>query len=83
LTTSDSTKTYHKQVKKLFEETAQKKAIETKFVQRESPINGTLFLMSLVMVVFQHGVIVLDQLAKTASKINPKLRVSRIGLQTF
>jgi hypothetical protein len=73
LTTSDSTKTYHNQVKKFFEGN---KARETKFTQRESLINGSVFLMSLVMVVFQHGAIVLDLLAKTAAKIDPKVKVT-------
>jgi hypothetical protein len=76
LTTPDLTKTYHDQVKKFFEQTAQEKARETKFVRRDSPLDGRLFLISLVLTVFQHGVIVLDQLAKAAHKINPKVSLS-------
>lgn len=73
MTTPDSTKTYHANSKKFFEKTAQEKAKETKFVQRNSPINGPVFLLSLVLVVLQHGVIVLEQLAKTANAIYPQL----------
>jgi Transposase DDE domain len=76
LTTPDSTKTYHEHVKKFFEETAHKKARETKFVQQKSPLNGQVFLMSLVLTVFQFGTISLDQLAKAAHKINPKIALT-------
>ncbi len=76
MTTPDLTKTYHDQIKKFFEQTAQEKARETKFVRRNSPLDGRLFLISLVLTVFQHGVIVLDQLAKVAHKINSKVSLS-------
>ena len=76
MTTPDLTKTYHDQIKKFFEITAQERARETKFVQRGSPLDGRLFLISLLLTVFQHGVIVLDQLAKAAHKINPKVSLS-------
>lgn len=76
MTTPDLTKTYHDQVKKFFEQTAQEKARETKFVQRDSPLDGRVFLLSLVLTVFQHGTIVLDQLAKAAHKVNPSLALT-------
>jgi Transposase DDE domain len=76
LTTPDSTKTYHNHLKKFFEITAQKKACETKFVQRDSPLNGQVFLTSLVLTVFQYGTIVLDQLAKAAHTINPEISIT-------
>jgi hypothetical protein len=76
LTTPDSTKTYHNHLKKFFEITAQEKARETKFVQRDSPLNGQVFLTSLVLTVFQYGTIVLDQLAKAAHRINPDISVT-------
>ena len=50
--------------------------METKFVQRRSPLNGTIFLQTLVLNVFQFGVIVLDQLAKTAHRIDPQVEVT-------
>jgi hypothetical protein len=74
-TTPDSTKTYHDRVKKFFEQTAQQKARETKFVQRKSPIDGYIFLLAMVLTVFQFGTIVLDQLAKTAHKIDPTINL--------
>jgi hypothetical protein len=40
MTTTTSTGAYHTETEKFFEETADEKARETKFVQRESPING-------------------------------------------
>lgn len=76
MTTPDSTRTYHDQVKKFFELTAQKKARETKFVQQDSPLNGRVFLMSLMLTVFQSGTITLDQLAQAAHKINPKIALT-------
>lgn len=76
MTTPDSTKTYHDQARKFFEQTAKKKARETKFVQRESPLNGNIFLQALVLNVFQFGVIVLDQLARAASRINPEIEIT-------
>jgi hypothetical protein len=76
LTTPDLTKAYHDQVKKFFEQTAQEKARETKFVQRDSPLDGRVFLLSLMLTVFQHGTIVLDQLAKAAHKVNPSLSLT-------
>ena len=76
LTTPDSTKTYHDHVKKFFEQTAQEKARETKFVQQGSPLNGRVFLMSLTLTVFQYGTITLDQLAKAAYRINSKVALT-------
>jgi hypothetical protein len=76
LTIPDSTKKYHDCVKKFFEITAREKAITTKFVQRKSPIDGKVFLMSLVLNVFQNGKIVLDNLANVAHKIYPETVVS-------
>jgi Transposase DDE domain len=54
----------------------QKKAIETKFVQRKSPLDGSVFLQALVLNVFQFGVIILDQLAKAAHRIDPDVEVT-------
>jgi hypothetical protein len=54
----------------------QKKAIETKFVRRRSPLDGSVFLQALTLNVFQFGVIILDQLAKAAHRINPDIEVT-------
>lgn len=75
MTTPDSTQTYHDQVKQFFEKTAAEQARATKFVQRESPLNGTVFLLSLVLSVFAHGTLVLEQLAKVAHKLDPQITV--------
>lgn len=76
MTTPDSTKTYHNQAHKFFEQTAKIKAIEKKFVRRKSPIDGSVFLQALTLNVFQFGIIVLDQLAKAAHRINPDVNVT-------
>jgi hypothetical protein len=76
LTTLHSTNTYHKQAHQFFEKTAEEKARETKFVQRQSPLTGRLFLLTLVLSVLQSGQILLPRLSKTASKIDPKVKVS-------
>jgi hypothetical protein len=80
MTTPDSTKTYHDNAREFFEKTANEKARETKFVQRTSPINGQNFLLSLILTVIQFGMIDLDQLAKAAHQIDPKVDV---GKQAF
>jgi hypothetical protein len=54
----------------------QKKARETKFVRRKSPLDGSVFLRALVLNVFQFGVIILDQLARAAHRINPDVEVT-------
>lgn len=54
----------------------QKKAEDAKFVRRKSPLDGSVFLQALVLNVFQFGVIVLDQLAKAAHRINPNVEVT-------
>lgn len=76
MTTPDSTQTYHDCVKKFFAETAPQQARETKFVQRQSPLTGSVFLLALVLNVFQFGTLVLDQLAKTANQIDPQVAVT-------
>ena len=53
-----------------------KKAIETKFVQRDSPLDGGVFLQALVLNVFQFGTIVLDQLARAAQRVKPEVSVT-------
>ena len=53
-----------------------KKARETKFVQRTSPLDGSIFLQTLVLSVFRSGVIVLDQLAQTAQRLDSNLRIT-------
>jgi hypothetical protein len=76
MTTPDSTQTYHDQCQQFFEKTAQQKARETKFVQKESPLNGTLFLLTMVVTAFVQGRIDLPQLAVIANRINPAVEVT-------
>lgn len=76
MTTFDSTQAYHTDVKKFFGEIAQTKARDTHWVQRQSPLDGSVFLLSLVLTVFQSGTIVLDQLAKTAHQIKASVQVT-------
>jgi hypothetical protein len=76
MTTPDMTEAYHNQVRKFFEETAPAWAKETGFVRRRSPLDGRLFLLSLMVTVYQQGTIVLEQLAATAEAIDPRCQVT-------
>lgn len=75
MTTNQPTQAYHDQVRQFFENLAQETAREKKFVQRTSPLDGRLFLLSLVLTVFQCGTMALEQLAKTAHQIDPTVAV--------
>ena len=77
MTTPDATKNHHQQAKKFFEKTAHEKALETKFVQRTSPIDGELFLLTLVLCAYQFGTLDLEQMAKTAQQIDPEVQVTK------
>lgn len=76
MTKPDATQTYHDQVQKFFGPTAVAKACETAFVQRSSPLDGQLFLLTLVLGVFQHGVLKLPSLAKLAQKLKPTVSLT-------
>lgn len=76
MTTSGSTQTYHDQCQQFFEKTAPQKARETKFVQRESPLDGKWFLLTLVVTALTHGAMHLPQLAVIAHRLNPALTVT-------
>lgn len=76
MTTPDSTQIYHEKLQQFFSETARRIAKETKFVQCESPLTGELFLLTLTLTVLQYGSIVLDQLAKTAARVNPAVKLT-------
>src|SRR4051794_30951643 len=76
MTTLEWGEVYHKETGEYFRETAREKARETKFVQRQSRITGELFLLAMVMTVYQYGEIKLDQLAAVAQEIEPKCDVS-------
>lgn len=63
-------------MKSLFGKMANKKAKESGFVQRESKINGSLFLQALVGTVYRCGAISLSNLAATAEELEPKCQVT-------
>jgi len=75
MTLPDSTSRYHDQVQNFFLYLAQKKARETRFVRHQSPLDGSLFLQTLVFSIFQSGVLVLDELAQTAHRLNHRVEV--------
>jgi len=76
MTTLDQTQFYHNQAQEFFETTANQTAREKKFVQRQSPLDGSLFLLSLVLTAFEDGTLVLDQLAVMAHQINHQVAVT-------
>lgn len=76
MTTPDSTQTYHDQCQQFFEKTAQQKARDTKFVQKQSPLNGTLFLLTMAVAALLQGRIDLPLLAVIANRINPEVTVT-------
>jgi hypothetical protein len=76
MTTPDSTQTYHDRCHEFFEKTAPQKALETKFVQRASPLDGKWFLLTLVVAALSQGVLDLPQLAVYAKRLNPDITVT-------
>lgn len=76
MTTLNQPQVYHEQAKQFFEKTANQIAREKKFVQRQSPLDGSIFLLSLVLTVFEYGTMVLDQLAVMAHQIDPTVAVT-------
>ena len=63
---------YHTQALSFFGEQAAEQAAETHFVRRRSPLDGPLFLLSLVLTVYRHGRISLSLLAATAETLRPE-----------
>jgi len=53
MTTLNLTQVYHEQAKEFFEKTANQTAREKKFVQRQSPLDGSIFRWSLVLTVVE------------------------------
>jgi hypothetical protein len=63
---------YHILALSFFGEQAQEQAAKTNFVRRRSPLDGPLFLLSLVLTVYRHGHITLSQLAASAETLRPQ-----------
>ena len=62
---------YYKNIRRFFEQTAHAEARRTKFVQRHSKINGSIFLQGLVWAVYRFGTITLSGLRGTIEKLQP------------
>lgn len=76
MTPADSTQTYHDQCHQFFEKTAPQKACETGFVKHQSPLNGRLFLLTLVVTALMQGQLDLPQLAVIAHRIEAAVSVT-------
>lgn len=72
---------YHILMKAFFGSQAQEKAKETKFVQRQSPLTGPLFLQALVWTVYLYGEITLGAVADTAEDLAPACQVSEQAVE--
>jgi hypothetical protein len=67
---------YHNQIEKGFGKKADATAKEKGFVQRQSPITGSLFLHALVWTVFRYGHVKLPRLVTVAEELEPDCVVS-------
>ena len=75
-TTTNPVPPYHAQTRLFFEKTAQEKALSTGFVKNDSPLNGSLFLLTLVLNVFAQGTLALPDLAVLAHRLKPRVKVT-------
>jgi hypothetical protein len=76
MTTADSTKQYHTQCHEFFEKTASEKARETGFVKNSSPLQGKLFLRTMVVTALTQGTLALPDLAVNAHRLEPGVSVT-------
>jgi len=76
MTTTDSIQTYHDQSRQFFEKTAPEKARETGFVKNHSPLNGSVFLLTMVLTVFAKGSLALQDLAVMAHRVKQTVKVT-------
>jgi hypothetical protein len=76
MTAADSTQTYHERCREFFEKIAPQQALETGFVQHQSPLNGRLFLLTMVVTAFTQGMLALPDLAVNAHRIEPTVSVT-------
>jgi hypothetical protein len=74
--TSLALQAYHNHLREVFGPKADEKARETGFVQRQSPLSGSLFVQALVWTVYQLGSITLSAVAAMAEELDPRCRVS-------
>jgi hypothetical protein len=68
MTTADSAQIYHDQCHQFFEKTAPQKARETGFVKNQSPLEGRLFLLTMVLTALTQATLALPQLAVMAHR---------------
>lgn len=61
--TTSAVKVYHSQMKEVFGKVADQLARQTGFVQRQSPLTGSLFVQALVLSVYERGVLTLSEVA--------------------
>lgn len=76
MTTADSVQTYHDQCHKFFEKTAPEKARETGFVKNQSPLDGRLFLLTMVLTALTQTKLSLSELAVMAHRLKETVSVT-------
>lgn len=76
MTTADSAQIYHDQCQKFFEKNAPQKARETGFVKNQSPLEGRLFLLTMVLTALTQATLALPQLAVMAHRLEETVTVT-------
>ena len=76
MTIADPAQTYHDQCHKFFEKTAREKARETGFVKNQSPLDGRLFLLTMVLTALTQAQLPLSQLAVMAHRLEETVSVT-------
>lgn len=76
MTTADPAQIYHDQCRQFFEKIAPQKARETGFVKNQSPLDGRLFSLTLVMTALTQATLALPQLAVMAHRLDNTVSVT-------
>lgn len=76
MTAADSAQIYHDQCHQFFEKTAPEKARETGFVKNQSPLDGRLFLLTMVLTALTQATLPLPQLAVMAHRLEETVSVT-------
>ena len=76
MTTADPAQTYHDQCHQFFEKTAPEKARATGFVKNQSPLDGRLFLLTMVLTALTQAALPLSQLAVMAHRLEETVSVT-------
>jgi len=78
--TTSKEELYQKEIEKYFNQTAEEKGKETKFIERKRKVSASLFLQALIWTVYREGKISLGQLAATMQALELECDVSEQAL---